>query len=130
MTRALAALTRWAELDSRLLAVALVGSHARGTARPDSDVDVLLLTASPDAFFADTSWLTHFGAVARSSEERWGRVRTLRVWLGDGTELELNFATPDWAAPPLDPGTRRVLAGGFRLVFDRDHCFSALDLAT
>jgi len=122
----LAALARWAEADSRVVAAALVGSHARGEARPDSDVDVVLLSPTPDAFFEDTTWLTQLGVVAQQQEERWGRVRTLRVWLDDGTELELNFAPADWARAPLDPATRRVIDGGLRVLFDRAGAFAAL----
>lgn len=124
--RSLAALVRWAEADARIAAAALAGSHARGEARPDSDIDVVLLSETPDAFFADDSWLTQVGVVARRREERWGPVRTLRVWLDDGTELELNFTTPDWARTPLDAGTRRVVEGGFRVLFDRAGAFAAI----
>jgi hypothetical protein len=35
-------------------------------------------------------------------------------------EVEFGFAAPDWAAMPLDDGTRRVVAGGLRLLLDRD----------
>jgi hypothetical protein len=108
-----------------VLGLALVGSHARGAARPDSDVDVLCLCAEPDAFFTDDTWLARFGAT-RWNEERWGRVRTWRVWIDGGPELELNFATPDWASEPLDPGTRQVVAGGFRALFSRTPVFRAL----
>ena len=31
----------WAKAQPKIRAVALVGSHARGTARPDSDIDVM-----------------------------------------------------------------------------------------
>jgi predicted nucleotidyltransferase len=123
--RAIAELAAWAETEPRIAGVAIVGSHARGAARPDSDVDVVVLSETPDAFFADTSWLSRFGRIARTVEERWGRVRTWRVWLADGGELELGFTTPDWASVPLDPGTRRVVEDGIRLVFDRTGAFRA-----
>ena len=38
--------------------MALVGSHARGTARADSDIDLIVLTTDPQYFRADTCWLT------------------------------------------------------------------------
>jgi len=47
--------------------VALVGSHARGEARPDSDVDLVLVCADPDEALFDRSWMVGFGE--RTEEE-------------------------------------------------------------
>jgi predicted nucleotidyltransferase len=47
----------WAIAQSKIRAVALVGSHARGTARPDSDIDLMLLTTDPHGFRTDTAWV-------------------------------------------------------------------------
>jgi hypothetical protein len=47
----------WAIRQPKIRAVALVGSRARGMARPDSDIDLMLLATDPDAFRADTTWL-------------------------------------------------------------------------
>ena len=52
-----------------IAAVALVGSHARGEARPDADIDLVLLCEEPHAFLAHTSWIHHFGAVERCHTE-------------------------------------------------------------
>jgi hypothetical protein len=32
--------------------------------------------------------------------------------------VELGFAPSSWATVPLDPGTRRVLADGHRVIYD------------
>ena len=44
-------------------AIALVGSCARGTPGPDSDVDLVILCAEPDDLCRRGDWFTHFGSV-------------------------------------------------------------------
>jgi uncharacterized protein len=39
----------------------LGGSYARGTARADSDLDLVVLTNAPEFFRADASWLDAIG---------------------------------------------------------------------
>jgi predicted nucleotidyltransferase len=45
----------WAVGESRVLAVALVGSYARSAERMGSDVDILILSDEPDRL-ADAGW--------------------------------------------------------------------------
>lgn len=124
-----AGLADWAEAEPRIAAVALVGSHARGAARPGSDVDLVVLCDDADAFVDDPRWLHRFGTPTRHARERWGAVRSIRVWYENGLEVEFGFAAPSWAATPLDDGTLRVVAGGFRVVFDRNALLRALPLS-
>jgi predicted nucleotidyltransferase len=44
----------WAARQAGVSGVALVGSHARGAARADSDVDLVLLCEAPDDLVRDT----------------------------------------------------------------------------
>src|SRR6478736_1257646 len=99
----------WARTQSDIEAVALVGSYARKDANEDSDVDLVILTADPDKFLRDPSWIAIFGKVARCQEEDYGRVTSVRVFYGGGLEVEFGFATPDWARAPIDVGTKRVV---------------------
>jgi tRNA nucleotidyltransferase (CCA-adding enzyme) len=57
----LRAVAAWAAAEPRVAAVALVGSHARGAARPDSDVDLVVLADEVEAFVSDASWVSSFG---------------------------------------------------------------------
>jgi predicted nucleotidyltransferase len=118
--------TEWAVARTDILAVALVGSYARGTAHRDSDVDLVVLTATPLEYTAKVDWARQFGSVAGHEIENWGRVTSVRVWYESSLEVEFGFATPEWASAPLDEGTRRVVAGGIRVLMDRDAVLSAL----
>jgi len=53
--------------------------------------------------------------------EYWGRVTSLRVRYEDGREVEYGITTRQWAALPLDAGTRRVIRGGMRILLDRQN---------
>ncbi len=114
------AVTAWAAGRPDVKAVLLVGSHARGCARPDSDVDLVVLADAPQTYLGDPGVAGFLGPAARSRLERWGRATSVRTWLRDGPEVELTFATPDWILErPLDPGTARVLRDGAEVVLDR-----------
>lgn len=117
-SRLLAETTHWAKQSPEIVALALVGSHARDAARPDSDVDLAVLCTNPTALLEAHDWMTRFGEVRSSEVEVYGPVRSLRVFYRDGLEVEFGLADPTWAAVPLDPGTRRVLRDGIRVLYD------------
>jgi uncharacterized protein len=124
----------WARTETKVRAVALVGSHACGTARADSDIDLVVLTDAPEFFRADTSWLDAIGwsdIAARPLKWRDEEYRALwsrRLWLEQGRfEVEIGFARPAWAeVKPLDPGTQRVVADGCRVLYDPDRLLARL----
>jgi len=116
----------WAASRPDVRGVALVGSYARGTARPESDVDLVLLCAAPRDLSEDARWLERLGEVSRIEREAWGRVTSLRVYYADGLEVEFGVADAAWAAAPLDEGTRRVAQDGLIIVFDRGGAFAGL----
>lgn len=115
----------WATGRPEVRAVALVGSHARGAARPDSDVDLILLAERPEDLTENVEWLNGFGRVRRLAVENWGRVTSLRAWYASGLEVEFALARAEWATAP-DVGTRRVVADGLRVLLDRDGVFERL----
>jgi uncharacterized protein len=113
--------TRWATERADVVALALVGSRARGAARPDSDVDLLLVVERPDDYVLEPAWPAAFGRVDRLSVEEWGAVRSLRVHYAHGLEVELGITSPAWASiDPVDPGTARVVRDGCRILLDRN----------
>jgi uncharacterized protein len=121
------AVLRWAIGRNDIRGVALVGSHARGSARRDSDIDLVILAEMPEVFRADPSWLESidWGApptrVRLCEDEDYGVVWSRRIWLEPDLELEIGFAPLAWASvSPLDPGTRQVIADGCRILHDPD----------
>ena len=111
-------LKEWAFEDSRVQGLVLVGSYARGAERMASDVDLVILTNDPDAL-ADSSWFSIRRPGSRLvRSRRWGPIRERRYRLRCGLLVELDFAPLDWAAVPLDAGTRRVLSDGHLIIYD------------
>jgi uncharacterized protein len=116
----------WAREQPTIQAAALVGSHARGTAREGSDIDFVLLTTNPHAFQAETAWLDTIGwdaigaRLGEWQDEHYGQLWSRRLLLEQNNgEIELGFALPSWAdVDPLDPGTRAVIANGCRILHD------------
>ena len=58
--------------------------------------------------------------------EDWGEVTSVRVWYLGGPEVEYGIASPDWTAPPLDPGARSVLQAGRIVLYDPQDRFASL----
>jgi hypothetical protein len=108
----------WAHSQSDIDAVALVGSYARGGAKEDSDVDLMILTFVVDQYLQDRSWLSLFGQVREFHDEDYGRVMSVRSFYKNGLEVEYSFSTPDWAKPPLDAGTLSVVSEGMKVLYD------------
>jgi uncharacterized protein len=122
-------LRRWAEPRHDLRALVVVGSVARGDARPDSDVDVVLLADRREAYLATLDWTADFGPTRSIALEEYGRVTSVRAFYGDGLEVEFSIAPADWASVPLDAGTERVAQDGFVVIMDRDGHAIALQAA-
>lgn len=114
------AVVSWAGDRPSVRGVALVGSYARGDARPDSDVDLMLLVTRPGDLLRAPVWLGDFGRVVSVVEEDWGEVTSLRVVYEHGLEVEFGLTTPAWARLPVDVGTRRVVEDGLAVLYDPD----------
>jgi predicted nucleotidyltransferase len=122
----------WAKSEMGIRGVALVGSHARGANRPDSDIDLVLLVDNPDRFrdrarVAEIDWSRAGVHVQKLSDEEYGAVWSRRLWLEPACELELSFAPFSWAdVSPVDDGTRLVVSGSCRILYDPDGLLARL----
>lgn len=117
----------WAKARADTAAVALVGSYARGAARPDSDVDLVLLLDDPRPYLEHPDWVARFADVDAITQEDYGPVQSLRVIYRDGLEVEFGLTSPEWAAlDRLELGTRRVVVDGMRILFDPRGVLAAL----
>jgi hypothetical protein len=101
-------------------AVALVGSHARGEATTESDVDLVLLLEEPGPLLDSEDWFATLGEGAelvRSAS--FGAVEERRLRRPDGLVVEVCVGLPSWAdVDPVDAGTASVVAGGLRVLWD------------
>jgi predicted nucleotidyltransferase len=116
----LKSLVEWAGLQPHVAALALVGSHARGAARQDSDIDLIVLVTSPLPYLEDATWVSVFGQPVRHEIEDWGKVTSIRVWYATGLEVEFGLTGLDWASDPADQGDAHVVRHGIKVLYDRD----------
>src|SRR5262245_30888805 len=118
---------RWAATESDILAVALIGSHARDTATEESDVDLIVVVSPPNVYLKHTQWPSLFGTVRRDQTEYYGKCTSLRVWYDEGFEVEYGFVDESWASLPVDDDTRKIISDGMKVMFERKPLLSLLN---
>jgi len=116
--------THWVSNQPDIQAAALVGSYARNNATQNSDIDLIIVADEPKKYIADDKWSAQFGVIHRQQWEDYDLVKSLRTWYERGLEVEFGITDPRWAAFPLDKGTRRVIKGGIRILFERGEMLS------
>ena len=116
----------WAASQAEILAVALVGSHARDEAMDGSDVDLVIVAREPTSYLEDTRWAQRFGTVDRRQIEDYGKVSSLRVWYLGSHEVEYGFTDETWSAWPVDNGTKKVISDGMQILWERGGILSRL----
>ena len=119
-------LVSWARNEVTIQAIGVVGSHARGNAKPDSDIDLVILCNSPRLLIKDQNWISNFGVVDRLQEEDYGALTSLRVFYHKGPEVEFGIASGSWANLPIDSGTHGVVRGGLRILYDPEDLLKVL----
>ena len=112
------AITTWVAARTDVVGLALAGSYAHGTARPDSDIDLVLLCKEPTVLAQEHDWVCQFGTVREIISEQYGIMQALRVFYRDGLEVELGLGPLMWADIPIDAGTQRVISDGIRILYD------------
>ncbi|MFE7313469.1 nucleotidyltransferase domain-containing protein [Streptomyces sp. NPDC057555] len=126
MREVTARITHWAAGRPDIVGLLLVGSYARNAARPDSDIDIVLLTTDRSRY-ADDAWADGLALGDLVRIQAWGPVTERRYALPSGLEVEVNIGSPDWArTDPVDPGTRRVVTDGAHRLHDPEGLLDAL----
>lgn len=126
----LGAARRLAVSEGSIVALALVGSCARGNPGPDSDIDLVVLTTDKADLCGRNDWFGAFGSVALVRQLEFGDVAERRLRRADGVEIEVGLAAPSWASTdPVDAGTARVVREGFSIVLDHDGLLARLAAA-
>ncbi|MFI9276059.1 nucleotidyltransferase domain-containing protein [Kitasatospora sp. NPDC052896] len=112
-------ITRWARDRDDIVGLLLVGSYARDAARPDSDVDVVLLTTDESRYLDNPVWARELGLGDLLRAQAWGPITERRHVTDSGLEVEIGIGSPAWATTePVDAGTHRVVTDGARLLYD------------
>ncbi|MBV6623663.1 MAG: nucleotidyltransferase domain-containing protein [Rivularia sp. (in: Bacteria)] len=101
----------WAQARSEILALALVGSHARGEAKPESDIDLMFVTSDTEFFRQDCDWLHEISweninyKILKWNDAQYGVVWSRHVYLANLTnefnkelKIEFSFGLPSWAS--------------------------------
>jgi len=120
----------WAEAQPDLVAVALVGSRARGSARTGSDLDLVLLSWRPERYTQNEDWAQELGAGEIRASAHRGLLIEQRLKPAWGPELDVAIGTPRWASvSSLDAGTERVVRDGLRILYDPEGILARLEQA-
>jgi uncharacterized protein len=111
---------RWARGRSEIVALAVIGSWARGEATDDSDLDLLLLTDVPGNYVERDDLLLSGFVMARITGTRpSGGLTERRLGFSSGLEVEVDVGAPAWAGvDPLDDAAATVAAEGMLVLWD------------
>lgn len=120
------AIANWVQTQPTIKALGLAGSWAAERARPDSDLDLLILANNRQKYRENQVWLSDlllpepFRVVSHRSAD-YGSVWSCHALLQPDAQLELSFAGLEWAlTDPIDVGTRLVVSNGFRVIVDKE----------
>ena len=75
---------QWVESQRLVEGAILVGSHSRGGARQDSDIDLVLLCKEYESYLEDVSWINDFGKPVSVRLEDYGKLTSVRVFYEEG----------------------------------------------
>lgn len=122
------ALKEFSENDPYIESVIIVGSYARGTNKKNSDLDIVIITSNKTGMITNQDFVQGFGEISQKQTEYYGACTSIRVWYKNGQEVEFGIVEPSWISIPLDAGTYKVLADGYKIIIDKKRYFEDLKL--
>lgn len=121
----IAGVLAWAEVQDDIVALALVGSWARGNPHRRSDVDFMILSDDALSRRSTVRWTR---ALCRTylhcPLKRWrngfyGAAWSRHIRLASGQLIELSFGSQAWASTsPIDSGTQYVVQDALVALYD------------
>jgi predicted nucleotidyltransferase len=113
----------WSEQQTHIKGVAVVGSIARGDFHSNSDVDLTIISTNKDLTLEIIKNQFNTGNIESSTLEEWGILTSLRIFYGNGLEVEFGVVTDQWVKEPLEEGTKNVVINGFKVVTEKEDIF-------
>jgi len=122
----------WAQKRSEILALALVGSYARGEATLESDIDLMVIASDTEVFRQNYDWMYQINwesvsyKIQKWNDAQYGVVWSRHVYLSNSKnnltnkiKVEISFGLPTWASiQPIDSGTFGVVSRGCKIIYD------------
>ena len=126
----------WAQKRSEILALALVGSYARGEATLKSDIDLMMIASDTEVFRQSYDWMYQINwesinyKIQKWNDAQYGVVWSRHVYLSNYSsssknhltnkiKVEISFGLPTWASiQPIDAGTFGVVSRGCKIIYD------------
>lgn len=126
----------WAEERSEILALALVGSYARGEATLESDIDLMVIASDVEFFRHNYDWMHQIDwesinyKIQKWNDAEYGVVWSRHIYLSNlnndlfnnfnnKLKVEISFGLPTWASiNPIDSGTFGVVSRSCQIIYD------------
>ena len=121
---------RWATRRKDIRAAALVGSYAREELEIDSDVDLVIITETPQRYITNTEWTRVFGRPITKRVEKYDMLTSLRIWYENGLEIEYGFATREWIQNVSKNELKQITNDGLRVLFEKEKLLSPHETPT
>lgn len=115
---------RWATKRKDIRATALVGSYAREELEKDSDIDLIIITETPQRYITNTEWTRVFGRPITKRVEKYDMLTSLRIWYENGLEIEYGFATREWIQNVNKNDLKQITNDGLRVLFEKEKLLS------
>ena len=129
-TQLLQRIVEWSHACPEVQAVALVGSGARGDYPADewSDIDLILVTSTPDCFLQSSGWLDAIDEPWISTVERdsAGKIVERRVLFRSGVDVDFIVLSVERVQALREEPLASIISRGMQVLLDKGDTFPLL----